>query len=357
MAYRLIKSLFISIIIISSCLAGDIDSLISWTPSPGHPGMLLPVLKNETPREAIKRYRDAIYRIPELKKDMEQSKITEKMLSGNTFTPVSIDALKESPRPSFLLMANKFMDYDPGYYRIWDFIKPISKNGGVSYILPISVDASLNKGQAQEFRNLVAETFDSLFGMGGEDVNPKLYGEDITFSQADKIVPTRDLSEVKMIKTYLHKKRGVYYGICRGSQICFVAKGGKLSQDIFQDGVTDEHVDVWHKVKVVKDDKNLMRAFVEGDEVNIYSYHHQAVRAGTADVMINSSTGTGSNYVVEGYQFKNGLGLTYQFHPEMMHNRDGDAMMAGMVKYASFVKEVRVIGPSCKNLVQRFLSK
>ncbi len=350
------KSFILFIVLISAVLAGDIDALISWKPHPKHPGMVLPVLKGESPEKAILRYREALYRTKDLNSARERHKVTKEMLSGMKFDYISIEGLKSSPRPSFLLMANKFNDYEPKYYRIWDFINPITKNGGIAHILPISVDVSLSKKQAAEFRDLIAGTFDSLFGMGGEDVDPTLYDERLTYSNAKEVVPTRDLSEVKLIKRYIQKKRGVYYGICRGSQICFVAKGGKLSQDIFKDGVTDEHLDVWHKVKIVKDNKNLMRAFVGNqDEIDIYSYHHQAARAGTADVMINSETGSGVNHVVEGYQFKNGLGLTFQFHPEMMHNKDGDNMMAGMVKYSAFVKEVRVLGPSCNNLVERFL--
>ena len=291
MLYRLIKSLFISLLFISLCFAGDIDSLINWKPNPKHPGMILPVLKGETPKQAIKRYRESIYRTPDLMNAMKKQKISKEVLSGDQFSYISIDALKSSPRPSFLLMANKFDDYTHSFYRIWDFIKPVSKHGGVSHLLPISVDASLSKNQAQEFRDLVANTFDSLFGMGGEDVNPEEYGEKLTYSNAAEVVPTRDRSEIKMIQTYMHKKRGVYYGICRGSQICYVAKGGQLKQDIFKEGVTSEHVDVWHDVKVVKDDLNLMRAFVGKDEVSIYSYHHQANREVTAEVSINCTSG------------------------------------------------------------------
>lgn len=354
MVQSLLKFLFLGLIFLSVSLAADIERLISWKPQKNHPGMILPVLNGETPQMAIDRYRKFLYKTNDLSQAMSRHKITKEMISGNAYEVVSLSALKESPRPSFLLMANQFQDYTSKYYRIWDFVNPITKNGGVAYLLPISVDASLTKNQAQEFRDLVARSFDSLFGMGGEDVDPKLYGEEIT--HAKEIVPTRDLSEVKMIKTYIQKKKGVYFGICRGSQICFVAKGGGLHQDIFADGVTDEHVDVWHKVKVVKKDDNLLRAFTGKDEVNIYSYHHQAVKEGTADVSINSFEGAGVNRVVEGYQFKNGLGLTFQFHPEMMHNKDGDDIMAGLVKYSSFVKEKQFSGPSCFNLALKFLN-
>ena len=354
MLRSLSKFLFLSLLFLSIGLASDIERLISWKPQKNHPGMILPVLNGETPQMAIDRYRKFLYKTKDLSEAMARQKITKEMISGNTFEVVSLNALRESPRPSFLLMANQFNDYTSKYYRIWDFLNPINKNGGVAYLLPISVDASLTKNQGQEFRDLIARSFDSLFGMGGEDVNPKLYGEEITHSV--KVVPTRDLSEVKMIKTYIQKKKGVYYGICRGSQICFVAKGGSLHQDIFSEGVTDEHVDVWHKVKVVKKDDNLLRAFTGKDEINIYSYHHQAVREGSADVSINSVEGVGVNRVVEGYQFKNGLGLTFQFHPEMMHNKDGDAIMAGLVHYSSFVKEKYSLGPSCFNLALKFLT-
>lgn len=346
---------FLSLFLCLSVWAKDISELINWKPHKEHPGMVLPVLNGETPQQAIDRYRNAIYRTPDLEKAMKRHEVTRDMLKGNSWDPISIDAIKESPRAHILHMANKFNDYQPGFYRIWDFIKPVIRNDGVAYLLPISVDASLSKNQAQEFREIVAGTFDALFGMGGEDVNPSEYGEKVTHSNASEVVPTRDASEIKMIKTYMRKKRGVYYGICRGSQICYVAKGGKLKQDIFVEGVTNPHIDVWHSVKIVKEDDNLMRAFVGKDEVNIYSYHHQAVREGTADVKINSTHGRGKNYVVEGYQFKNGLGLTFQFHPEMMHNEDGDRMMDGLVKYASFVKTQRKLGPSCINLVQKFL--
>ncbi len=159
---------------------------------------------------------------------------------------------------------------------------------------------------------------DALLLTGGDDVNPKLYGEENTDSQG--IDDGLDKSEFELIKHFYEKSKAIL-GICRGAQILNVYFGGSLIQHL---GESEKHsrmgenFDKVHRVELLKD---CFLKDLYGKEFYTNSAHHQAVKrpAKCFDVLAVSGE------VTEFLLHKNGKILAVQWHPERMcleHRRD-----------------------------------
>ena len=155
--------------------------------------------------------------------------------------------------------------------------------------------------------NKYKDEYDLLVFTGGEDVNPRLYGENpvssVTFSD------TRDLLERKVFALFREGaiKAKKVLGVCRGIQILNVMLGGSLYQDLAS--VQANHSSV-HDISWVDG--------VEGplSEISVVnSLHHQAVRY-FGDTMKATTLGkepkTG---VIESVLWGDNI-LGVQFHPE-----------------------------------------
>jgi putative glutamine amidotransferase len=109
---------------------------------------------------------------------------------------------------------------------------------------------------------------DLLIFSGGEDINPKTYGENSVFMGYDD---SRDTYELKVFESILEKQiRPVkVLGFCRGLQLINVALGGSLIQDI-QTELGKNH-ETFHEVVSLVESK-----FDFFSTVN--SLHHQAIK-------------------------------------------------------------------------------
>jgi putative glutamine amidotransferase len=339
-----------------SAFSGEIE-LVVWKGHPKIPAMILPIKKGQELSEVVANYEKLVL----ANEDLANLATREKFSFSHLKTDVEyLDRVEidKSFSPHFLLIANSFDDLTTEDRRVGNFFGPITENGGKAYLLPIAADLGLTPSEAKEYREAVAESFDALFGLGGDDVDPRLYGQNVTFAQASDIVPARDASEVELIRHFTQKEKGVYYGVCRGSQICAVARGEELVQDLAKEqGVTEAHRESWHKINLLKKDDNLLRQFLDfANEIEINSYHHQALKPREGmNMNIVGDIGKNHNYVVEAWQFQNHMGLALQFHPELMETEEGRKIMRGMVRYAGFVKRERLMSGSCENLALKFL--
>lgn len=355
------RSLFIFAFLFFSANLWAIE-LIEWKSDPRIPVMILPKLESESEREAVERYLKFLKNNPDMKRLIERDQFKLPELKVGEVSKINPKDFKKSFAPHFLFMANHFDDLKPNDSRIADFFPFMKQNGAVSYLLPVSADGALSEQDAKDYRTLIADSFDVLFGMGGDDVHPELYGEKVTFAVKSDLNKTRDISEIELIKTYTEKEKGVYYGVCRGSQICAVAKEEKLVQDLkLEQGVGPVHRDRVHPVDLAQRKDNLIKAFIGTDKesMNTMSYHHQAVKPREGmGIDVIASADSGKDYVVEAYQFKNGLGLAYQFHPELLtEDQDNLKIMKGMIEYAAFVKKQKLLNQNCTNLIMQFIAR
>ncbi len=161
------------------------------------------------------------------------------------------------------------------------------------------------------------DEFDALLLIGGDDIEPSLYGEENLFPDITRLESERDRMELSAIEHF--ERRGLpIFGICRGIQIINVYFGGTLWQDIpHQLGSTrhkyrsGEKRDVFHDV--------LIRAanpiFPVGERLRVNSFHHQSVKEPGRSLRVFAYADDG---IVEGILHKEKPIFAVQWHPERL---------------------------------------
>lgn len=112
------------------------------------------------------------------------------------------------------------------------------------------------------------------YAPGGADIDPVLYGEDVTHTRLWR--PEVDKAEFDIISLILEHKRPLI-AICRGHQLVTAVVGGALHQDIYND------LGFWHDHNVVEVEYQSTLAKVlnlNGRQVAMSnSLHHQATKS------------------------------------------------------------------------------
>jgi putative glutamine amidotransferase len=150
--------------------------------------------------------------------------------------------------------------------------------------------------------------FDGLILLGGCDIGPSLYGENVTFAHAPN--KYRDRIEWFLVRHALSRGKPVF-GICRGHQMLAVACGGSLWQDIHSERAKTKHRPKHKLVKVSK----ILGKHLPTTSVN--SYHHQAIRHMPLGFKILARA---PDMVVEAIWSPGLLGV--QWHPEFLYTDD-----------------------------------
>ena len=157
----------------------------------------------------------------------------------------------------------------------------------------------------------LARKVDGLDGIlipGGTDVDPVLYGE--TNQGSEGISETIDALDIDLV-TLAHSRGLPILGICRGLQVMNVALGGSLFQDI-PSMIPEAHAHS-HATHLVSIHPASRMAGHFSAEVNVNSYHHQAIKRLSPLLRCVTLSDDGIIEAVEGE------GLTaVQWHPERM---------------------------------------
>ena len=205
-----------------------------------------------------------------------------------------------------------------GYLRSYaneDYVRAVSKNGGVPLILPVTADEEIIKRQV--------EKLDGLIITGGHDISPTSYGEE-PLVKLGETLPIRDSFDRLLFK-YAIKKNIPILGICRGLQMMNVYFGGSLYQDLSYNKVSyvkhdqeDGPTLATHSISI-EEDSWLYKSLGEG-EVLVNSFHHQAIKDLASDLRVVARAKDG---VIEAVEHKSyGYMLGVQFHPEMIFEED-----------------------------------
>lgn len=152
---------------------------------------------------------------------------------------------------------------------------------------------------------------------GGEDVDPRRYGEE-PIPDVNFVTPERDVVEWVALDEALGRQLPVL-AICRGIQVLNAHRGGTLFQDVPSqkpDALVHEQTEPWgspaHAVQIVAGSR--LHAILGGTSLDVNSYHHQApkdvapgfvVTARAPDGVIEGMETTGPDYIV-----------AVQWHPE-----------------------------------------
>jgi len=155
----------------------------------------------------------------------------------------------------------------PGY------MKGLEEAGAVPVILPLTVsETALKKA---------ADYFDGFLFTGGQDVDPKLYGE-AKSDRCGEVCKTRDQMEAYLFREAVLNQNKPALGICRGIQLFNALLGGSLYQDLpaeLSNSVGHTKGPPYdvpaHAVRLLPESPLGKLAGKERLEVN--SYHHQGI--------------------------------------------------------------------------------
>lgn len=164
---------------------------------------------------------------------------------------------------------------------------------------------------------------DGLLLPGGGDIDPALWGEQPHPWTTD-IYRERDELEMGLVRLALEWDMPLL-AICRGQQVLNVARGGTLFQDLpsqvagalrhRQEGPR------WQGTHAVRIEPDSTAARTLGaTEVQVNSFHHQAVREVPAGLVVSGRAGDGVIECIEAPGQRFVLGV--QWHPECMIDHD-----------------------------------
>ena len=152
--------------------------------------------------------------------------------------------------------------------------------------------------------------YDGLILCGGNDLDPKYYGESVDGSI--EIDHCRDETEWALLREFIKTGKPIM-GVCRGFQLLNVFFGGTLWQDI--ENVQIHKGDLEHyPVHSVQAEKNSFLAQLYGEEFSVNSCHHQGIRKLAEDLTAIAH----SQDLVEAFYHKRMPVFGVQWHPEKM---------------------------------------
>lgn len=189
----------------------------------------------------------------------------------------------------------------------------VEKAGGLPLLLPYKSDLSL----VSEY----LDTLDGILFSGGNDLNPDQWGE-AYHVKAEPIDPLRQQFEMALLAE-VERRRIPALGICLGSQLMNVYRGGTLHQFIpdlnldptIQHRKTD-NVSPRHAVTIKPE--SAVGKLLGKTNIDANSAHKQSVKTVGKGLRI---IGTAPDGVVEGVEDPSfPLFLGVQWHPERLHN-------------------------------------
>jgi len=180
---------------------------------------------------------------------------------------------------------------------------------------------------------------------GGEDLDPRRYGED-PIAQCGPPIPERDELETTALNLALERDIPVL-GICRGCQVLNVYYGGTLYQDLrAQRPDTGAHEqEAWggrsHGVTV--EPGSRLDEIVHGQVLRINSFHHQAIKDLGPGLQVAALADDGVIEAVEARDRAWVIGV--QWHPERHEatapDSDPDRLLFGAFRQAVYENAAR----------------
>jgi putative glutamine amidotransferase len=177
--------------------------------------------------------------------------------------------------------------------------------------LPIGIPATERLDTIEQYCDIIT----GLLLVGGEDVNPSTYGEELD-PLGKPMMPRRDQFECRMVAV-CHERRIPIFGICRGLQIMNVAFGGTLYQDLSRMPGAANHGQVGeldfstrHQVEIVPGTR--LHQIVGADHIETNTGHHQGIKQLANGLTVSAKTADGVIEAIEG----NGFTIAVQWHPE-----------------------------------------
>lgn len=192
---------------------------------------------------------------------------------------------------------------DTGYVLVTeDYLNSIRRAGGIPSLLAPRLD--------DDYIREICETSDGFLFCGGDDMDPKYYGEENSASQ--NICSRRDEFEAKLFAA-AYKTGKPILGICRGLQVINVFLGGSLYQHI--DGHRQDAARNVRTHAVLLNNDGLLRDIIGEDRIEVNSFHHQLIKR-LADPLWLDATSEREGYIEAFHHPGHKFLLGVQWHPE-----------------------------------------
>jgi putative glutamine amidotransferase len=188
----------------------------------------------------------------------------------------------------------------------------VEKAGGVPLLIPYM--ASIENVPA------IVDVLDGIIFSGGNDLDPTPYGQEL-HPKAEPIDPRREAFE-RALLAEVEKRNLPTLGICLGSQLMNVTRGGTLHQFLPDLSAEQEHrkLDVderLHEARV--DDHTKLAEVLEKTAMEINSSHKQAVKTVGRGLKV---TAYGADGVIEATEDPSKpFYIGVQWHPERIVDR------------------------------------
>src|SRR5215212_1463027 len=199
------------------------------------------------------------------------------------------------------------------------YVDALRRAGAIPVLIP---------PQPENAGELIRE-LDGLLLAGGDDCDPKAYGED-PHPSVEPMDPRRQANDVSLAK-YARESGIPTLGICLGVQVMNVAAGGTLVQDIDSQVDTEiEHASepedrARHDVIVEQGTK--LAGILTRSELNVNSSHHQAIRDVGDGLRVTAHAPDG---IIEGLEDpRHPFYVGVQWHPEDMTGENSAASIFG----------------------------
>jgi putative glutamine amidotransferase len=219
------------------------------------------------------------------------------------------------------------------YGQSYTYSDAIIRAGGLSILLPITDDKAT-----------IMQTFSILDGLllaGGNDVDPKLYGQK-PYAETINLSSARDQMETLLLHMALEQQKPIL-AICRGMQLLNVVCGGTLYQNIESDlKMASDHeistrkktlVDLAHQLRVEPTSK--LAKIINSKTINANTHHHQAIHQLADNLSASAFSEDGLIEAIEGDRDDSYL-IGIQCHPESLSSVEPkwDRVFAAFVKSA-----------------------
>jgi putative glutamine amidotransferase len=188
------------------------------------------------------------------------------------------------------------------------YAKAIEKAGGVPILFPYKSDFSL----IPDYADLV----DGVLFSGGPDLDPTVYGQTL-HPNAQPIDPDRQKFEMALLAE-AERRQTPILGVCLGSQVMNVYRGGSLNQFIpdLELGLEHRKIDepTRHPAKV--DTGSQLGRAIGKQDISVNTYHKQSVKQLGRGLRVVATAPDG---IIEGFEDPSfPLFAAVQWHPERL---------------------------------------
>jgi putative glutamine amidotransferase len=202
-------------------------------------------------------------------------------------------------------------DDKPYYESPFAYARSVERAGGLPLLMPYKTDPSL----APQYVDL----FDGLLFSGGNDLNPQTWGEDY-HPKTKPIDPDRERWE-RALMAEVERRRTPTLGICLGSQLMNVYRGGSMTQFIpdhkpnsLEHRKLDLTCETRHPVSI--NPESTLGSLLRKKEIDANSSHKQCMATIGRGLRVVATAPDGIVEALEDPTFPLWLGV--QWHPERL---------------------------------------